>query len=90
MFKKDHLAFGAMIGAVLPVIVYSLLEQITFNSSGTDHALFDDKTKMVLAIVANMLPFRQYMLKMKFEQTGKGILLVTFIYAFIYLFVLLR
>ena len=88
MFKKDHLAFGAMIGAIIPVIIYALLDLITYNSGTVK--LFDDRTKMVLGIAANMLPFRQYMIKLKFEQTGKGILLVTFIYAFVYLFVLLR
>jgi hypothetical protein len=90
MFRKDHLAFGAMIGAVVPVVIYLLLELITFKNGGVDQPVFDEKTRLVLAIVANMLPFRQYMLKMKLEQTGKGILLVTFIYAFAYLFVLLR
>jgi hypothetical protein len=90
MFKKDHLAFGAMIGAIIPVIIYALLDLITYNAGTGTVKLFDDRTKMVLGIAANMLPFRQYMIKLKFEQTGKGILLVTFIYAFVYLFVLMR
>lgn len=90
VFKKDHLAFGAMIGAIAPVIIYSLLELITYKSNGINLQVFDQKTKLVLAVAVNILPFRLYMVKLKFEQTAKGILLVTFIYALAYIYISLN
>lgn len=85
-FKKDHFAFGAMIGAIVPVIINFLLELITFKAGDIQHHLFEEKTRFVLAIFTNIVPFRIYMVNLKYEKTGKGILLVTFIYAFFYIF----
>lgn len=86
MFRKDHIAFGAMIGSVIPIAIYLLLELITIERNGIRVPVFSENTRLVLAVAANLLPFRQYMVKLKLERTGKGILLVTFIYAFAYLF----
>lgn len=86
IFKKDHFAFGAMIGALIPVLVSLLLELFKYQVAGTEQHIFQEKTRFVLAIFTNILPFRIYMVNLKFERTGKGILLVTFVYAFIYIF----
>lgn len=86
MLKKDNMAFGAMLGAIIPVIAYFLLELLTVTRGGVKMPMFSEGTIMVLSIFVNIIPFRQYMVKLKYDKTGRGILLVTFIYAFVYLF----
>jgi len=88
MFKKDNFAFGAMLGSGIPIAFYLVLSGInSAMEANLQRPLFQENTIFVLCIVANLIPFRQYMQKGYYEQTGKGILLVTFIYSFIYIYV---
>lgn len=91
MFKKDNFIFGLLLGSVIPLIVYTLLEQlVTIEIKGVIQPRFDQATNLVLSLVANILPFRQYMQKGNYEKTGKGILLMTFVYAMIYMVIKFR
>lgn len=88
MFKKNSLAFGASLGAVLPVLLYMLLQEvITVERNGVTLPRFDQATSLVLSIAVNLIPFSRYMKKPEYEQTGKGILLVTFIYGAVFIFI---
>lgn len=88
MFKKNSLAFGASLGAVLPVLLYILLQEgITVERNGVTLPRFDQATALVLSIAVNLIPFSRYMKKPEYEQTGKGILLVTFIYGAVFIFI---
>jgi hypothetical protein len=88
MFKKDNFILGLLIGALLPMIVYLLLEEFAVVTLYTGKSVprFDPASMLVLSLVANILPFRQYMQKGTYEKTGKGILLMTFIYAGVYVY----
>jgi hypothetical protein len=44
----------------------------------------------VVSITGNVVLFRYYMMKLEFEQTGKGMLFATMIYAFIFFFFFLN
>lgn len=86
-FKKDSMAFGASIGAITPILMYILLSAInTVQKGGVAKPLFDENTLYVLSIFTNILPFRIYMVNLKMDRTGRGILLVTFIYAGFFVF----
>jgi hypothetical protein len=88
MFKKDNFAFGTMLGSGIPILFYLIFSAINKAMElKLQRIIFEQNTIFVLCIVANLIPFRQYMQKGYYEQTGKGILLVTFIYAFIYMYV---
>jgi hypothetical protein len=88
MFRKDNFAFGAMLGSGIPILFYLLFSAINKAMEiKLQRLIFEQNTIFVLCIVANLIPFRQYMQKGYYEQTGKGILFVTFIYAFIYMYV---
>jgi hypothetical protein len=87
MFKKNSLAFGASLGAVLPVLLYMILQEgFTVERNGISVPRFDQATSLVLSIAVNLIPFSRYMKKPEYEQTGKGILLVTFIYGAVFIF----
>jgi hypothetical protein len=81
MLKKDNIAFGALIGLVLPCLFYGLLWAVShFVEYGSiwSQPFQPDKMKM-LALVINIIPLRVYFVRYKFDKTGRGVLLVTFL-----------
>ncbi len=79
ILKRDLWQVGIIIGIVLPVLLFVALYTIDFllfnyfNKHITDqlHYLF------LLSIAANLFPLRHYLIKLKFEKTGLGILIIT-------------
>jgi hypothetical protein len=55
MFKRDNFAFGTMIGAVIPILVFIFLQEfVTIKlNNGETEPRFDDATNLVLALVFN-------------------------------------
>jgi hypothetical protein len=87
MFNKNSLGFGASIGATIPLLLYIIIQEVfKVERNGIMVPRFDQATVLVLSIAANLIPFSRYMKDPRYEQTGKGILLVTFLYAAIYIF----
>ena len=81
ILKRDLWPVGLLIGAVSPVLLFLILFSIDFifyryfNFHITDefHLLF------LLSLTANLFPIRHYLVKLKFEKTGMGILLITIV-----------
>jgi len=87
MLNKNSLAFGASIGALLPLAFYMLFQEVFLVERNNEMVpYFDQPTSLVLALAVNILPFSRLMKNEKYEQTGKGILLSTFLYAAVYVF----
>lgn len=84
-FKRDNLWLGMGIGVVIPIIFYFLIQLITILVS-KDGDLFRKSTDQLLAICANLIPFRYYLVKLKADKTGRGIFVVTFIMAMLYFY----
>lgn len=88
-FKQDSIWLGLAIGLILPVLVFYLFESI--NVYGSRHLLdkpvvFSKSTSQLIALFTNVIVFRIYMLRLEMDYTGRGILLATFIYAFIFFY----
>ena len=81
MLKKDNMALGALIGLVLPAIFYGILALIAlFFETGTAWTRpFEPDRMLLLALIINVFPIRIYFVTYKFDKTGRGILLVTFL-----------
>ncbi len=89
MLKKNSMVFGIILGLVIPVIAFGLFYGVNiliakFFTHG--RSIFTLATLVVISIFVNVLAFRYYMLKLKMDLTGRGILLATFIYAAVYFF----
>lgn len=85
-FKKDSHVFGALIGLFLPVITFLIVlfaSQLIMLVVDTDLSVYTFAIKL-LSIAMNLLPMRYYFVKLQMELTGRGILLVTFIYMVVY------
>jgi hypothetical protein len=81
MHKRDNIAFGVLIGLVLPAIVYGLLWFISLvvKAEGSWALPFQPENMMLLSVMLNLIPMRMYMVKYRLDKTGRGILLVTFL-----------
>jgi hypothetical protein len=68
---------------VLPVIFYFL---ITLISGFFSTKPLKESTIQLLALAVNLIPFRYYLIRVKADKTGRGILLVTFVFALVYFY----
>ncbi len=78
MLKKNNIWLGVALGILLPIISYFIIEILLYLA---DNNSFRESTQQVISITANVFVFRWYMVKSKKDDTGKGILLATLIYA---------
>jgi hypothetical protein len=94
-FEKNHFGFGMALGAVLPLITFMLLfladEHLMHRGPGA--VVVPPNIMAFLSIALNLLPFRYYMIQLRYERTGRGILFSTFMLGFInvlYLFLVVE
>ena len=86
-FKKDSFVFGIAIGIILPFAIFGILHFIVdlFHVNGSKGVrVLQDSTLQLIAIFINMFVLRYYLLKLKYDKTGRGVLFSTFICAIIY------
>jgi len=86
LLNKDSHVLGGVIGLILPVLGFLLVYGIiTLIEILTGYVLIQDISKLkILGIAFNLWPIRYYFINKKYELTGRGILLVTFIYVIVY------
>jgi len=86
LLNKDSHVLGGVIGLILPVLGFLLVYGIiTLIKMLTGYVLIQDISKLkILGIAFNLWPIRYYFINKKYELTGRGILLVTFIYVIVY------
>ncbi|MDR0603234.1 MAG: hypothetical protein LBG80_02890 [Bacteroidales bacterium] len=82
---KDNLLLGIALGVLVPLISFGILYGISviFAPEGKDY-LIKISTIVLVSVFLNLFTLRYYLLKLKFDKTGRGILLVTFILAIAY------
>ena len=86
-FKQDNMVLGIILGIVLPAAIYGLLHLFSHYvlSAGNDGMpMIKTSTIRLIAIFTNLLSLRYYLLRLKFDYTGRGILLSTMILAIVY------
>lgn len=83
MFKKDNLALGIVLGVIIPIITYFIITT-GLEISGYKNALREN-TQYVISLVGVVPIFRYYMVTLKADRTGRGMLLVMFLYAILYI-----
>ena len=90
MLKKDNWILGIALGIVVPAIIYGLVYFIIRQWGTIDETLnlyfLKQSTMQLMGIFVNMFTFRYYMVNLKYDKTGRGILLATFVYAGIFVY----
>ena len=84
IFKKDSAILGLILGVCIPILFYlfqkNTIPIIIKNS-------FSKQSMQLFALVLNLPFLRYYLINLKYEKTGKGILFATFIYALIWVYI---
>lgn len=84
--KKDHYILGLAIGVFLPAAVFGLIYGLNYIlfTLGVARFYLDLQTHVLISIFGNLLPIRYYFVNLKFDKTGRGVLLVTFLIILIF------
>jgi len=79
---------GLVIGIVLPGLFFALLFVLDFAAFNIWSIHLTDRFDFLflLSFAANLLPIRYYLVSLKFEKTGMGILLATIAEIIVYFF----
>ena len=79
---KDSILLGIVLGIVLPLVSFGILYAVSTLLAPMDKDYLIKLSTMVLvSVFSNLFTLRYYLLKLKFDKTGRGILLVTFVMA---------
>ena len=86
MFNRNSVWFGALIGILMPLILYALLYAALalYHKLAEAPLFFDENVLQLLSPVINLFFIRYYFITKKYEDTGRGLLFVTFIYVIAY------
>jgi hypothetical protein len=79
ILKRDNWLVGLLIGIVLPLLFFTILFFVDFglNYFWQVHITNEFHLLYLLSVVANLFPIRHYLVKLRFEKTGMGVLLIT-------------
>ena len=81
MLKRDSIFFGVLIGILFPIIAYLILYfGLELLEMAFERDWLNERPAIKLvSIVVNLFLIRYYFVKLNFEQTGRGLLIVTFV-----------
>lgn len=88
MLKKDKWWLGLALGVFLPVVLYAIIMAVMMQWGTIAEGVYvlKQSTIQLLALFSNMITFRYYMVNLKYDRTGRGILLATIAYAAVYFY----
>jgi len=86
MFNRNSLWFGIVIGIIMPLILYGLMYLVLmlYHHYAGGHPMLDESMLQLIAPVINLFFIRYYFVNKKYDDTGRGMLLVTFVFVISY------
>jgi hypothetical protein len=86
LINKDNFFWGALMGFFFPAIVFIIIRLIASSAGNDQFAIkpLGEDSMQVYAIVANLIPFRFYMINKQLDRTGRGLIFATFVLVIIY------
>ena len=85
--RRDSLPMGLFIGFICPAVLFGILYAIVVIVQQQTGALNIERMiqkLILLSVIPNVLLLRYYLVKLKYDLTGRGILLVTFAIAMLF------
>ncbi len=81
VLKKDNFVFGLFIGFISPVLMFGVIWLMNWFLLLIDVAKlwFDPETQVLVSIFVNLVYFRYYFVTLKYEKSGNGVLVITFV-----------
>ncbi|MDR2511373.1 MAG: hypothetical protein LBC89_02730 [Bacteroidales bacterium] len=91
MLKKDNIGWGMLVGLLCPSVLLGLLWLLsTFFAPEGKSCLIPFPTLLLLSIIPNLFILRYYLLKLQFDRTGRGILLLSFLWAILFFVIYMK
>lgn len=89
--RRDSIWLGLIIGILFPALLFGILFAVSkiFAPEGIEY-LIKLPTIILVSVFPNLFTLRYYLKNLKYDRTGRGILLVTFVYAILYFVVYLK
>ncbi|MFU8844025.1 MAG: hypothetical protein ACNA7V_09490 [Bacteroidales bacterium] len=87
--KADHFVFGLIIGILALLFMFGLIAGINhiLIKMGVAYHTLDLITHIMVSFFGNLILIRYYFVNLKYDKTGRGVLLITFVLVIV-LFVL--
>lgn len=84
--RRDSLWMGILIGFLCPALIFGIIELILFiiGKNLERVAVIEIQKIILLSVIPNLFILRYYLLKLKYDLTGRGILLATFLIAILF------
>ena len=81
--RRDNIWMGILLGILLPLLLFGILYGILLRTGNIKENITMQKI-LLLSILPNLFLLRYYLLKLKYDLTGRGILLATFLYGILF------
>ena len=87
--KKDNFILGGVMGFIIPLLVWTIIHfiNISLRNNVSHRPYLSAFMVEILSLVPNVLLLRYYLITLKADKTGRGILAITFVIAIV-LFIL--
>ncbi len=84
--RSDSTWIGIILGILFPLVTYGIFYLIGLgvDSASGKTGVLKPETIGLISIFSNLFILRYYLIKLKYDRTGRGILLITFISAITY------
>jgi hypothetical protein len=88
-FRQDSFWMGLFLGTLIPALIFGLLELIILflPQQIRDGNVFTLQRMILISIIPNLFLLRYYLLKLKYDLTGRGILAITFVIAILFIII---
>ncbi|NOX86590.1 MAG: hypothetical protein GXO86_11620 [Chlorobi bacterium] len=85
-FNRDQFWFGLLVGLIFPAVLFLILYSVDMLAMDlwNTHIMVKQEYLYILSLVVNLLTIRYYFVNLKYDKTGRGILLVTFVLGITY------
>ncbi|MCQ2280818.1 MAG: hypothetical protein MJZ49_08485 [Bacteroidales bacterium] len=90
-FRRDSWGMGIFLGTIVPALTFAVLFGLftaVLAIAGIEFAKMFDIDLVCKLVLLSMVPsvfiMRYYLLKLKYDYTGRGILVVTFVVAIVF------
>lgn len=86
-FKKDSYVLGVALASIAPVILYYVLTFVVdwFSDAFTGGIpMIQNHNVILVSVFLNMIIFSKFIHKSQYDKTGRGVMLITFVFTAIY------
>jgi len=87
--RKDSFWMGLILGSIIPALIFGLITLIIYflPHQIKNANIFTLQRMILISIIPNLFLLRYYLLKLKYDLTGRGILFITFVIAILFVII---